>query len=236
MPILGVVVGQESWIVNQNESLAVSTKAEIGVISTFKFSLVNADLQINYAQVDEASILLETKSEKPVVVHHRDQELFIGYEYEGLDNLTGRTKDLRAREEIKLILTLPTGTKISGTSICGVINLSECQNAELRTISAAINLASPSGRIEVSSINGPINVELQEAKTANLNLKTISSLIFLQAKPEVSIDLKAKTITGKIVVDGQALGSGKKHHSDAQALVFANAASISGRVVLTHNG
>lgn len=228
-------MGQESWIVNQNESLEVSTKAEIGVISAFKFSLVNANLEVDYAQVSQASIRLETKSQKPVVIHHRDQELFIGYEYEGLDNLTGRTKDLRAREEIKLRLTLPQGTKVTGTSICGEINLSGLQNTELRTISAAINLLSPSGRVEVSSISGPINVELQEAKSANLNLKTVSSLIFLQAKPAVNLDLKAKTITGKIVVDGQALGSGNKHHSDAQALVFANVASVSGKVVLTHN-
>ena len=113
--------------------------------------------------------------------------------------------------------------------------------AAVRTATGSIRLAGQLSRADVSTVSGEVSIETTTGASV-VAAKSISSKVALRVPAGTGVDLRVRSVTGAISLDGEDLrGAGAKggrtalvERAEPAATVFLTANSVSGDVVVSH--
>ena len=113
----------------------------------------------------------------------------------------------------------------------------------VRTATGAVHLAGQLSRADVSTVSGEVSIETASGASV-ITTKSISSRVALRVPAETGVDLRVRSVTGVISLDGADLrnrgGQGSQsgrtalvERAEPGATVFLTANSVSGDVVVS---
>ena len=110
----------------------------------------------------------------------------------------------------------------------------------VRTATGSVHLAGQLSRTDVSTVSGEVSIETSSGASV-ITTKSISSRVALRVPAETGVDLRVRSVTGTISLDGADLrGPGSQggrtalvERAEPGATVFLTANSVSGDVVVS---
>lgn len=111
----------------------------------------------------------------------------------------------------------------------------------VRTATGSVHLAGDMSRAEVTTVSGEVSIEAASGASL-VTTKTIFSRVALRVPAETGVDLRVRSVTGTISLDGEDLRARGSQggrtalveRSEPGATVFLTANSVSGGVVVSH--
>ena len=122
--------------------------------------------------------------------------------------------------------------RVSCTGQVGPVNI--------RTATGPIHLAGQLSRADISTVSGEVSIQTAPGAGV-ITTKTVSSRVALRVPAEAGVDLRVRSVTGKIALDGADLrkttGQGGRtalvERAEPGATVFLTANSVSGDVAVS---
>lgn len=105
------------------------------------------------------------------------------------------------------------------------------------TASGRVEAAGALGRASISTVTGDVVVEARET-TPLVTAKTVSGDVTLRLGEGAGVNLKARAVTGKVVLDGAPLPSTQSRttsvdHSDGTSGAYVSVSSVSGNLTVS---
>lgn len=124
--------------------------------------------------------------------------------------------------------------RVSTTAQVGPVNV--------KTGTGSIHLAGQLSRADVSTVSGEVNIETAPGAGV-VTTKTVSARVALRVPVETGVDLRVRSVTGTIALDGADLrpsvaGMGRAalvELAEPGATVFLTASSVSGDVIVSRD-
>ena len=110
----------------------------------------------------------------------------------------------------------------------------------VRTATGSVRVAGQLSRADVSTVSGEVSIETSTGASL-VTAKTISAKVALRVPPETGVDLRVRSVTGTISLDGTDLRPARTQggrtafveFAEPGAPVFLTASSVSGDVVVS---
>lgn len=137
--------------------------------------------------------------------------------------------------------TIAVTGAVSVSTAAGRVSVSgQVGPVAVRTATGSVRLAGQLTRADVSTVSGEVSIETA-AGASVVTTKTISSKVALRVPAETGVDLRLRSVTGTISLDGANLrGTGAQggrtalvERAEPAATVFLTANSVSGDVVVS---
>ncbi|SDD55952.1 hypothetical protein SAMN05216410_3512 [Sanguibacter gelidistatuariae] len=134
-----------------------------------------------------------------------------------------------------------TGPVSVSTAAGRVSSTGQVGPVSVKTGTGPIHLAGQLSRADVTTVSGAVSIETASGASV-ITTKTVSSRVALRVPADAGVDLRVRSVTGTIALDGadlrQATGLGGRtalvEHTEPGATVFLTANSVSGGVVVSH--
>jgi hypothetical protein len=110
-------------------------------------------------------------------------------------------------------------------------------DVRVSTASGRVEVGGRLGRVTVSTVTGDVVVEARET-TPLVTAKTVSGDVTLRLGQGAGVNLKARAVTGKVVLDGAPLPSTQSRttsvdHSDGTSGAYVSVSSVSGNLTVS---
>ena len=151
-------------------------------------------------------------------------------------------------EDLSAPVTVTTGDgSVEILSVTGSVSVStaagrvSCDSlvgpVSVRTATGSVRLAGQLSRADVSTVSGEVSIETTPGASV-VTTKSISSKIALRVPDETRVDLRVRSVTGKVSLDGADLrAAGPRtallERAEPGATVFLTANTVSGDVIVS---
>ena len=130
-----------------------------------------------------------------------------------------------------------TGAVTASTAAGRVAVTDQTGTVAVRTATGGIRVAGQLSRADVSTVSGEVSVETAVGASV-ITTKSISSRVALRVPAETGVDLRVRSVTGTISLDGadlrtQGARTALVERAEPGATVFLTANSVSGDVVVS---
>ncbi|MHA7134597.1 DUF4097 family beta strand repeat-containing protein [Oerskovia turbata] len=127
---------------------------------------------------------------------------------------------------------------LSVKSVAGRVTI-DAHEGDLKvgTASGRVEAEGALGRVSVSTVTGDVVVEARET-TPLVTAKTVSGDVALRLSEGAGVNLKARAVTGKVVLDGAPVPSAQNRttsvdHSEGTSGAYVSVSSVSGNLTVS---
>ena len=130
-----------------------------------------------------------------------------------------------------------TGAVTASTAAGRVAVNDQTGPVAVRTATGGVRVAGQLSRVDVSTVSGEVSIETADGASV-ISTKSISSRVALRVPAQTGVDLRVRSVTGKISLDGadlrtQGARTALVEQAEPGATVFLTASSVSGDVVVS---
>lgn len=130
------------------------------------------------------------------------------------------------------------GGPVNVSTVAGAVHVADHRGAvNIKTGTGAITVGGQLTRAEVNTVSGAVSVHAG-TRASLITAKTVSSQIALHLPDGVGVDLRARSVSGTVLLDGASLKrpgarTALVDHVEADATTFLSTSTISGDVVIS---
>ncbi|GAA1852396.1 hypothetical protein [Myceligenerans crystallogenes] len=148
----------------------------------------------------------------------------------------------RARVSVKSVTGAVVVTGTAGPlhvkSVSGAIAVTDHQgDVTVNQASGPAAISGALGRVTVNGVSGPVDVS-SSGSTPLVSAKTVAGAVTISLDPGTPVNLRARSVTGKVTVDGAPIASGAQRtvvvdHAEPGAACYLSTNTVSGATVIT---
>ncbi|MGW2093283.1 hypothetical protein [Promicromonospora sukumoe] len=152
--------------------------------------------------------------------------------------VTGAQSGVNVKTAGGAITVTGTSGSVTTKSGTGAVTIAEHSgDASATTVSGVVSLAGALGRVSVQTVSGAVHVTAV-GTTPLVNAKTVSGAAAVQLDAGAPVNLRARSVTGKVVIDGaQATSSAQRtvvvDHAEPGAAAYISTNTVSGTATIT---